>query len=37
MSAEELYGWSAYLTLKSEREEKEIEKAREQAQMRRVR
>ena len=37
MSAEELYGWSAYLTLKSEREEKEIEKARQQAQYRKVR
>jgi hypothetical protein len=37
MSAEELFGWSAYLTLKSEREEKEMEKARQQAQMRGVR
>ena len=37
MSAEELYGWSAYLTLKSEREEKEMERSRQQAQMRRVR
>ena len=37
MSAEELLGWSAYLTLKSEREEKEMEKARQQAQYRKVR
>jgi hypothetical protein len=37
MSAEELYGWSAYLTLKAEREEKEMEKARQQAQYRKVR
>jgi hypothetical protein len=37
MSAEELIGWSAYLTLKSEREEKEMEKARQQAQFRKVR
>ena len=37
MSVEELLGWSAYCTLKSEREEKEMDKAREQAQMRRVR
>lgn len=37
MSAEELLGWSAYCTLKSEREEKEIEKSRQQAQFRGVR
>ena len=37
MSVKELYGWSAYLTLKAEREEKEMEKARRQAQQRRVR
>tara|TARA_R100000278_G_scaffold68830_1_gene54628 strand:- start:1840 stop:2010 length:171 start_codon:yes stop_codon:yes gene_type:complete len=37
MSAEELYGWSTYLTLKAEREEKEMEKARQQAQFRKVR
>jgi hypothetical protein len=37
MSAEELLGWSAYCTLKSEREEKEMEKARQQAQYRKVR
>lgn len=37
MSAKELYGWSAYLTLKAEREEKEMEKARQQAQFRKVR
>ena len=37
MSFEELLGWSAYLSLKSDREEKEMEKARQQAQLRRVR
>ena len=37
MSFEELLGWSAYLSLKSEREEKEMEKARQQAQYRKVR
>ena len=37
MSAEELFGWSAYCTLKSEREEKEMERSRQQAQMRGVR
>jgi hypothetical protein len=37
MSAEELQGWSAYLTLKSEREQKEMEQSRRQAQMRGVR
>ena len=37
MSVKELYGWSAYLTLKAEREEKEMEKARQQAQFRKVR
>ena len=37
MSAEELLGWSVYCTLKAEREEKEMEKARQQAQYRKVR
>ena len=37
MSFEELLAWSAYLSLKSDREEKEMEKARQQAQLRRVR
>tara|TARA_Y100000401_G_scaffold33725_1_gene25104 strand:+ start:3324 stop:3494 length:171 start_codon:yes stop_codon:yes gene_type:complete len=37
MSTEELLGWSAYCTLKAEREEKEMEKARQQAQFRKVR
>ena len=37
MSFEELLGWSAYLSVKSDREEKEMEKARRQAQQRRVR
>ena len=37
MSSEELQGWSAYLALKSEREEKEMERARQQAQYRKVR
>ena len=37
MSVRELYGWSAYLTLKAEREEQEMEKARQQAQFRKVR
>ena len=37
MSMEELLAWSAYLSVKSDREEKEMEKARQQAQYRRVR
>lgn len=37
MSTEELYAWSAYLNLKSEREEKAYERARREAQYRRVR
>jgi len=37
MSTEELYAWSAYLSLKSEREEKAYERARQEAQYRRVR
>ncbi len=37
MSAEELQGWSVYLALKSEREEKEMERVRQQAQFRKVR
>ena len=37
MSAEELFGWSAYCSLKADREEKELDKARKQAQYRRVR
>jgi hypothetical protein len=37
MSMEELFAWSAYCSLKSEREGKEMEKARQQAQYRRVR
>jgi hypothetical protein len=37
MSTEELFAWSAYCSLKAERENKEIEKARQQAQYRRVR
>ena len=37
MSFEELLGWSAYLSVKSDREEKEMEKARQQAQYRKVR
>lgn len=37
MSFEELLGWSAYLSVKSDREEKEMEKARQQAQFRKVR
>jgi len=37
MSLEELQAWSVYCTLKAEREEKEMEKARQQAQYRRVR
>ena len=37
MSTEELLGWSAYCTLKAEREEKEMERSRQQAQFRKVR
>ena len=37
MSTEELYGWSAYCSLKSELEQKEMDRAREAAQYRRVR
>ena len=37
MSTEELYAWSAYCELKSEREEKEMEKSRKQAQFRGMR
>jgi len=37
MSMQELYAWSAYCALKSEREEKEMERVRQQAQYRRVR
>ena len=37
MSLEELLGWSAYLTVKSEREEKEMENSRHKAQLRKVR
>ncbi|ADD94425.1 hypothetical protein [uncultured phage MedDCM-OCT-S05-C36] len=37
MSTEELFAWSAYCSLKAEREDKEMEKARRQAQYRRVR
>jgi len=37
MSVKELYGWSAYFDLKSERENEAYEKARRQAQTRKVR
>ena len=37
MSTEELFAWSAYCSLRAEREDKEMEKARQQAQYRRVR
>ena len=37
MSLEELLGWSAYLSVKADREEKEMEKSRQQAQFRKVR
>ena len=37
MSLEELLGWSAYLSIKSDREEKEMERSRQQAQYRKVR
>jgi len=37
MSLEELLGWNAYCTVKSDREQKEMERSRRQAQYRRVR
>jgi hypothetical protein len=37
MSVEELYGWSAYFDLKSERENEAYENAKRQAQTRKVR
>jgi hypothetical protein len=37
MSLEELTGWSAYLSVKADREEKEMERSRQQAQFRKVR
>ncbi len=37
MSVQELYGWNAYFELKSEREEEAYEKAKRQAQVRKVR
>tara|TARA_R100000654_G_scaffold20010_1_gene40542 strand:+ start:1754 stop:1924 length:171 start_codon:yes stop_codon:yes gene_type:complete len=37
MSTEELFSWSAYCSLKAEREDKELDKARQQAQYRRMR
>jgi len=37
MSTEELFAWSAYCSLKAERENKEMERVRQQAQYRRVR
>ena len=37
MSLEELLGWSAYLSVKSDREEKEMERSRQRAQFRGVR
>ena len=37
MTLEELYGWNAYFTLKSEREEKAYEDAKKKAQYRKVR
>ena len=37
MSIKELYGWNAYFTLKSEREEEAYERAKRQAQYRKVR
>ena len=37
MSTEELFAWSAYCSLRAEREDKEMQKARQQAQYRRVR
>ena len=37
MSTHELYAWSAYFSLKGDREEQAYEKARKQAQIRKVR
>ena len=37
MSTEELYAWNAYFEIKSEREEEAYEKAKRQAQVRKVR
>jgi hypothetical protein len=37
MSTEEIIAWNAYFTIKSEREEQAYEKARKQAQTRKVR
>ena len=37
MSLEELLAWSAYLSVKADREEKEMERSRQQAQFRKVR
>tara|TARA_X000001382_G_scaffold124927_2_gene109923 strand:- start:323 stop:553 length:231 start_codon:yes stop_codon:yes gene_type:complete len=37
MSLEELQAWSAYCSVKSDREQKEIERSRQEAQYRRVR
>ena len=37
MSIQELYGWNAYFTIKAEREEEAYEKAKRQAQVRKVR
>tara|TARA_B100001093_G_C26789985_1_gene998518 strand:- start:1063 stop:1239 length:177 start_codon:yes stop_codon:yes gene_type:complete len=37
MSVKELYTWNAYFTIKAEREEKAYEKAKRQAQTRKVR
>lgn len=37
MSTKELFAWSAYCSVKSDREEKEMERSRQQAQYRRVR
>jgi hypothetical protein len=37
MSVRELYAWNAYFTLKAEREEEAYEKAKRQAQVRKVR
>ena len=37
VSVQELYGWNAYFTIKAEREEEAYEKAKRQAQVRKVR
>jgi len=37
MSVQELYAWNAYFSLKAEREEEAYEKAKRQAQTRRIR